>query len=209
MVAEVQLRTAEVRANHGSRRAPDESPQMRKIVSMAVRRAQDGDRDALRFLYVRYQRNVEGYVRSIVHDDHAAEDVTQHVFTKLMTVLHQYDERAVPFFGWLLRLAHNAAIDHLRARRDSPVEEVHAPSASTHDDHDRARSLRAALETLPEDQRSVVVLRHVAGLSPAEIAERLGRSESSVHGLHHRGRRALQDELRRLDAAPSTVAAAR
>jgi RNA polymerase sigma-70 factor (ECF subfamily) len=53
----------------------------------------------------------------------------------------------------------------------------------------------------------VVILRHVVGLTPGEIADRMGRSEGSVHGLHHRGRRALQRELERLDSAPFTRAA--
>jgi RNA polymerase sigma-70 factor (ECF subfamily) len=57
---------------------------------------------------------------------------------------------------------------------------------------------------LPEDQREVVFLRHVVGLTPGEIADRLGRSESSIHGLHHRGRRALQVQLTRVDSAPFT-----
>ena len=52
---------------------------------MAVARAKEGEDDAIRFLYVSYSNNVYGYVRSIVHDDHEAEDVTQHVFAKLMT----------------------------------------------------------------------------------------------------------------------------
>jgi RNA polymerase sigma-70 factor (ECF subfamily) len=49
------------------------------------------------------------------------------------------------------------------------------------------------------------VLRHIAGLSPSEIADRLGKSESSIHGLHHRGRGALKAALRELDAAPITA----
>lgn len=47
-------------------------------------------------------------------------------------------------------------------------------------------------------------MRHVVGLSPGEIAARLGRSEGSIHGLHHRGRGALQQILRELEAAPVT-----
>lgn len=57
------------------------------------------------------------------------------------------------------------------------------------------RELRHALEQLPEDQREVLVLRHIAGLSPLEIAATLGKTESTVHGLHHRGRRSLQARL--------------
>lgn len=205
MAAKDALLRSRADVRHDRTRAPEESAAARRIVSLAVRRAQEGDRAALQFLYERYAANVQSYVRSIVHDDHEAEDVTQLVFAKLMTVIVKYDERAVPFFGWLLRLAHNAAIDHLRARRDAPVEEVFGLGSSSERD-DTARTLVDALRVLPDDQRTVVLLRHMVGLTPAEIAERMGRTGSAVHGLHHRGRRALQAELRRLDAAPSTLA---
>ena len=69
--------------------------------------------------------------------------------------------------------------------------------------------MRTALATLPDEQRQVVILRHVVGLTPGEIAERMGRSEGSIHGLHHRGRRALQRELERLDSTPFTRATRR
>ena len=158
----------------------------------------------MQFLYVRYSNNIYGYVRSIVRDEHEAEDVTQHVFAKLMTSLVKYDDRGVPFFAWLLRLARNVAIDHLRANRLTPTEEVIDPNASCGADLDRAETVREALATLPDEQRQVVFLRHVVGLTPGEIADRMGRSESSIHGLHHRGRRALQRELTRLDSTPLT-----
>jgi RNA polymerase sigma-70 factor (ECF subfamily) len=69
------------------------------------------------------------------------------------------------------------------------------------------RDLREALSLLPKDQCEVLVLRHFAGLSPLEIATRTGRSEGSIHGLHHRGRRALKAELISRGAAPATLAA--
>jgi RNA polymerase sigma-70 factor (ECF subfamily) len=184
--------------------AVDESPERLAQTRLAVARAKEGDRDALQFLYVRYSNNIYGYVRSIVRDDHEAEDVTQHVFAKLMTTLVKYDDRGVPFFAWLLRLARNVAIDHLRANRLTPTENVIDPDVSSGTDLDRVETVRAALATLPDEQRQVVILRHVVGLSPAEIADRMGRTESSIHGLHHRGRRALQRELARLDSTPLT-----
>jgi RNA polymerase sigma-70 factor (ECF subfamily) len=187
----------------------DESPEAMRQVRLAIARAKEGDRDALRLLYVRYSDNVYGYVRSIVRDEKEAEDLTQHVFLKLITVICKYDDRGIPFSGWLLRLARNVALDHLRRRRATPTEEVYG--ADTHVDEaalDRARTLRTALDSLPDEQREVVVMRHVIGLTPPEIAARMGRSESSIHGLHHRGRRALQQELIRLDCAPATAAAA-
>ncbi len=93
-------------------------------VAGAVRGAQAGDHDALAFLYARYADNVHGYVRGIVHDHHEAEDVTQQVFAKLMQAIGRYEPREAPFLAWLMRLARNAALDHLRRQRLVPVEEV-------------------------------------------------------------------------------------
>jgi len=184
----------------------DESELGRRRVSRAVARAKQGDREALRFLYIEYADNVYGYVASIVKDEHEAEDVTQLVFAKLMTVLPKYEERHVPFTSWLLRLAHNAALDHLRRRLPTPVDEVRSPDERVdRGPSDDVQLVGEALATLPEDQRTVVVLRHLVGLTPGEIAERLGRSENAIHGLHHRGRRAVQQELRRLDCGPVTA----
>jgi RNA polymerase sigma-70 factor (ECF subfamily) len=178
------------------------------LVERAVARAKEGDPEAIRYLYLRYSDNVYSYVRAIVHDDHEAEDVTQHVFAKLMTVITKYEQRGVPFAGWILRLAHNAAVDYIRGgRRATPAEDIFGEDERVSDDADRAVCLREALSTLPEEQRRVVVLRHVVGLTPPEIAAETGHSESSVHGLHHRGRRALQAELTRMDAAPVTARA--
>jgi RNA polymerase sigma-70 factor (ECF subfamily) len=171
----------------------------------AVARAKEGDREAVGFLYSRYAGNVYGYVLSIVHDDHDAEDVTQQVFAKLMTGLNRYNERDVPFSAWLLRLARNAAIDRLRAnKRTIPVESVLDTNASAPGDAERSMVMRDAFASLPDDQRDVMMLRHVIGLSPTEIAELLGRSEASVHGLQHRGRRALMQELVTAGSTPAT-----
>src|SRR5437763_11031944 len=107
-----------------SRTTLDESPETLSRTRLAVARAKEGDQEALRFLYVSYAHNIYGYVRSIVRDDHEAEDITQHVFAKLMTRIGRYDDRGVPFFAWLLRLARNVAIDHLRGNRMTPTETV-------------------------------------------------------------------------------------
>ncbi|HEY2766762.1 MAG TPA: sigma-70 family RNA polymerase sigma factor [Solirubrobacteraceae bacterium] len=178
-----------------------------RLVSQAVRRAQSGDREALGFLYARFADNIFGYVRSIVRDHHEAEDVTQHVFAKMMRVIDKYEERDVPFFAWLLRVARNVAVDHIRSERLIPVEEVRVtprpeadPGACTW-----IEDLHEALATLPRTQREVLLMRHVIGLSPAEIAGLTGKSEGSIHGLHHRGRRAMAAELASRGMAPATM----
>lgn len=97
----------------------------------------------------------------------------------------------------------------MRARRAIPTEEVRAADAGkVQVGFERCQDLRHALEQLPDDQREVLVLRHIVGLSPVEIADATGKTESSVHGLHHRGRRTLQANLVELGAAPVVAPAA-
>jgi RNA polymerase sigma-70 factor, ECF subfamily len=185
-----------------AREAPDE------LVYEAVAHAKEGDMSALHFLYVRFADDVCAYVRSIVRDPHTAEDITQIVFTKLMKAIHKYERRDVPFAAWIIRVARNVALDHIRASRQIPLAEVRtSDEGSEQVGFERALSLREALARLPVEQREVLVLRHVAGLSPGEIADRLGKTEASIHGLHHRGRSALRAELSELDAAPVTAPA--
>jgi len=189
-------------ARSDAREAPDE------LVYEAVAAAKGGDMSALHFLYVRFADDVCAYVRSIVRDPHAAEDITQNVFAKLMTAIHKYERRDVPFAAWIIRVARNMALDHIRADRQTPFAEVRTSDEGGEQvGFERALCLREALHRLPPEQREVLVLRHVAGLSPGEIADRLGKSEASIHGLHHRGRGALRGALQELEAAPVTATA--
>ena len=189
-----------------SRRGLVEEDRDSDLLARAIDRAKAGERDAIRFLYVRYADNVYGYVRSIVRGDHEAEDVTQEVFLKLIGAIGKYERRSVPFSAWLLRVARNVALDHIRQSRTTPCEEVRgADESSDGSVNERSRDLREAFEALPDEQRTVLVLRHVVGLTPGEIATRLGRTEASVHGLHHRGRRVLRAELADMELAPATA----
>jgi RNA polymerase sigma-70 factor, ECF subfamily len=169
--------------------------------------ATEGDTDAIGYLYDRYADEVYGYVSSIVRDDHEAEDVTQNVFIKLMRILPFYEQRRVPFSAWLFRVARNVALDSLRARRILPFAEIRERCPDTGDGRmEREWSLHDALSALSPGQRRVVLSRHLLGLSPVEIAQRLGKSEGSIHALHHRGRRAVQARLLEMHCGPSTMA---
>lgn len=198
-----ELSTSRATGRFRSRTSLEEGPELNRVVAQAVARAKAGDQEAFRFLYLRYVDNVYGYVRSIVRDEYEAEDVTQHVFTKLITSLPKYEQREVPFAAWILRVARNVAVDHMRSRRAVPCEEVRElePQHAT-TTQDSTLTLHEALASLPEDQREVIVLRHVVGLSPGEIAGCLGKTEPSIHGLHHRGRGALRAVLTERDCAP-------
>ena len=194
-------------ADHRTKRF-QRSGQSDPLERQAITRARAGDQAGLRFLYMRYERDVYRYVRSIVRDEYDAEDVTQNVFAKLMSALSSYEEREVPFSAWILRIARNAALDWLRQRRAVPYEDVRGPNDHYDDSRERSVvSLCEALDTLSDEQRHVVLLRHMVGLSPGEIAMRLGKSEGSVHGLHHRARATLKEALLRLDAGPATLSA--
>jgi RNA polymerase sigma-70 factor (ECF subfamily) len=171
-----------------------------------IEATRSGDPEGLDDLYLRYFATVLTRVRVIVRDRHDAEDVAQSVFLKLPRALVHYERRRAPFAAWLRRVAENAALDHVRSRRPVPVENVWQTNEG-HEDvgSELLESLLTAFDRLPDGQREVVILRHVAGLRPGEIAERMGRSESAVHALHNRGRARVAATLRELQALPKTA----
>jgi len=185
---------------------PGRDASERRRLRAAVEGAKAGDSEAIRYLYVRHAADVNRYVRAIVHDDYEAEDITQAVFTKLFRTISKYEPREVPFSAWIKRVARNLAVDEMRRRRRAGWGEPAAIEASSDErDSERLQSLLAALDGLPRDQRRVLLLRHICGLAPSEIAEQLGKSESAVHGLHHRARGALRRMLTDLEATPTTA----
>jgi RNA polymerase sigma-70 factor, ECF subfamily len=202
-----RLEATAARSGYRRRRQLVHPPDAVALVSAATERARDGDEDALRLLYLLYADNVFGFVLSIVHDEHDAEDITSEVFARLPRALTHYRVSSTPFVAWLLRVSRNAALDHLRAQRSVPLAVVPANDRAELQAHERLDDLRAALEALPFDQRQVMVLRLVAGLTPGEVAERIGHSVDAVHALQHRARRRLRDELTQAGWAPTSAAA--
>ena len=171
--------------------------------------ARAGDREALGQLYVLHARTVHAHVLRVVKDHDDADDVTQQVFFKLLTGLDRYRPADAPFIVWVLRVARNAALDHLRRDRGAvPFDDDRARRAG---DDPLAREMRAALRdalaVLPQGQRDVLLLTHLFGLSPDEIAAALGCSVRAVHGLHYRGRAAARAALVDLGSAPAVVPA--
>ena len=203
-----RLEATAARSGYRRRRQLSHPPAGQALVRAAAERAREGDDDALRLLYLLYADNVYGYVLAIVRDEHDAEDITSEVFSKLPRALTRYRSGATPFAAWLLRVARNAALDHLRAQRSVPRAEVHAVTEEAETPaFERLADLRAALASLPTDQRQVMLMRLVAGMSPGEVALELGRSVDAVHALQHRARRRLRRELTQQGWAPRAVAA--
>jgi RNA polymerase sigma-70 factor (ECF subfamily) len=157
-------------------------------------------------LYVLHAPAVHAHVLRVVHDRDDADDVTQQVFAKLLTGLDRYRPGEAPFIAWVLRVARNAAIDHVRRVRTVPVEALGDVRARDDRAAEELRSsLHAAFALLPQGQRDVLLLTHLVGLSPHEIAAVLGCTVRAVHGLHYRGRIAVQATLTDLGSAPAVT----
>ncbi len=171
-------------------------------------RAAQVDRAAFGILYRRYLDPVYGYCFYLLGDHHDAEDATERTFLAALGAIDRFRDEGATFRSWLFRIAHNQLANALRTRsrqRTDPRDLVREPAtggdparlATLADD---ARRLRAALGTLPEDRRQVVVLRFVDGLTAREIGVVLRRSEGAVRVLQHR---ALRDLATRLGASRS------
>lgn len=162
------------------------------LVEQAVARAKEGDTHAVHFLYVRFVDEVGAFVDGIVGDAHEAEDVTDTVFAKLVREVQRYEPGEVPFAAWILGFAGEVARSEMSTGHRLAAGRVGRAGAEYDTNPGRSPHLREALRRLPDDQRRVLVLRHIAGLSPKEVADRLGSSEASVRALDEHGRRALQ-----------------
>ncbi|HEY6762192.1 MAG TPA: sigma-70 family RNA polymerase sigma factor [Baekduia sp.] len=168
--------------------------------------ARAGDREAMGELYVLHAPAVHAHVLRVVKDVDDADDLTQQVFSKLLTGLDAYRPGEAPFIVWVLRIARNAAIDHLRRIRTVAVDDWElADAREQHVASDVRSALRCALLQLPQGQRDVLLLTHLVGLSPYEIAAQLGCSVRAVHGLHYRGRAAVRAALTDLGSAPAVA----
>ena len=164
--------------------------------------ARAGDRAAFAHLFDHFHEPVYRFVLSRLQRPSDAEDVTQAVFVKALEALPRYESRGIPFGGWLFRLARNTVIDFVRTRRDHAALDVavdrptrDAGPAEVAAAREAVDTLRAALETLTDEQRDVIALRFFAGLSAREAAQAMGKQEGTVRGLQFRAIAALRRAL--------------
>ncbi len=148
-----------------------------------------GDERAFRALVERHQERIFGYLVGMVRDREVASDLFQETFLRAIAAMQKRRgsyEKQGRWLGWVMRIARNAALDHIRSRKkwqdvDSGDEEgtsffdrlpAEGPDAvSLLDFAERVEELRAAIELLPPEQREVVLLRHESELTFREIAE--------------------------------------
>lgn len=156
-----------------------------------IQRISDGDQDALGQLYDETNRAVFGLAMRVLNDTGLAEEVTLEVYTQVWRQATAYDPRRGTPSAWILTIARSRAIDRFRAtdqnrKRAEPLttletaESAGTDPESTASEAERRRIVRAALETLPTEQRQVIELAYFGGLSHSEIAETLQQPLGTV-----------------------------
>ena len=171
--------------------------------------ARKGDARAFNQLVLLYQRMAYNVAYRILSDPDAASDATQDAFLKAFKAIRRF--RGGSFKAWLLRIVTNACYDQLRRKQrrpassldDLPVEAdhsyyLHDPAEQPDEFVERQElsdTIQAGIATLPLEQRTVLVLSDVQGLSYNEIAEVTGLSLGTVKSRLSRGRARVRDYL--------------
>ncbi len=146
-------------------------------------------------LYDEFFDRVNRYLRCRVNNPWDADDLTTTVFLKALEKFDQYS-RTSPFASWIFRIAHNAFVDFIRKKRELPMEHHEFMQGETDDTwqpeqqaltNEEISLLKDRLQQLTQDQRDVLTLRYFADLKISQVAEVLGRTESSVKMSSHRG----------------------
>lgn len=179
-----------------------------------VRRVQAGDQTAFNLLVLKYQHRVLKLVGRFVNDAAEAEDVAQEAFLKAYRALASFRGDSA-FYTWLYRIAINTAKNALVSQRRRPVDfdldlqdpdqydrqaklkEADTPEGVLLTDEIRA-VVEEAMEQLPEDLRTAIVLRELEGLSYEEIAEAMDCPVGTVRSRIFRAREAIDKKLKPL-----------
>jgi RNA polymerase sigma-70 factor (ECF subfamily) len=179
-----------------------------------VRRVQRGERGAFDLLVLRYQHKVVKLVARMLRDPAEAEDVAQEAFVKAYRALGSFRGDSA-FYTWLYRIAVNTARNTMASRQRRPLdyeadlsesEQSVVESRMRHGDTPEAAALseeihhtvNSAIEGLPEDLRTAIVLREVEGLSYEEIAEAMDCPVGTVRSRIFRAREAIDRNLKPL-----------
>ena len=171
----------------------------RELVERAIRR----EADAFGELYDMHVVRVYRHIYYLVGRISEAEDLTAQTFLQAWEAIHRYQTRGAPFLSWLLRIAHNLAISHLRSKRDGA--QLH--DGLVDDDHQRdpervaeqqvdGERVRQAILRLGNEQRQVIILRFVEDLDYREVASIIGKSVAAVRVIQHRALCALRKQMR-------------
>ena len=186
----------------------------REVDQQLVERAQRGDKRAYELLVLKYQRKLGRLLSRLVRDPAEVEDVTQEAFIKAYRALPSFRGDSA-FYTWLYRIAINTAKNALVSNRRRPVDfDLDLQDPEQYDRHARLKEgdtpegvllteeirnvVERAMEQLPEDLRTAIILRELEGLSYEEIAEAMDCPVGTVRSRIFRAREAIDKKLKPL-----------
>jgi RNA polymerase sigma-70 factor (ECF subfamily) len=159
--------------------------------------AAQGDPARFAELYENNFERVYAYIARRVRNREEAQDLTSEVFYKALTGFPRFEWRGLPFVAWLLGIAANVLSDRWqRAAKQQEVVNDDLDQIGIEDDIEQRAMLYQLVDTLPDDQRRVILRRFVGQKSLREIATELGRSEGAVKQLQLRALQNLRERIR-------------
>jgi RNA polymerase sigma-70 factor, ECF subfamily len=170
----------------------------------ALTRAIEGDSEAFSTLYQRYVGRIYNYIYYRTGSLMEAEDLTARVFFRAMGNIAKYHQIGVPFSAWLYRIAHNLVANWYRdnsRRKEVPLEDAQDiqyrgehPEAALEISQEKERML-SIIRKQPPERQQLLILKFVEGMSNAEVAVIMGRSEGAIKSLYHRTLIAMRQEI--------------
>ena len=177
----------------------------RDLVATAVRGVEGSFEELVR----RYQRPISAYVYRMVGNYESALDLTQEIFIKVYGSLHRY-RAEFKFSTWIYKIAHNAAVDHLRRTStreqslmigtdgdqfDMPIESGRLSPEQESEQRERRIEIGTVVRALPANYRELVILRHSQDLSYEEIVEVTGLPLGTVKNRLFRAREMMRQQF--------------
>jgi RNA polymerase sigma-70 factor (ECF subfamily) len=176
-----------------------------------VKRVQKGDKGAFDLLVLKYEHKIVNLVMRYVRDPEQALDITQEAFIKAYRALPRFRGDSA-FYTWLYRIAVNTAKNYLAAQRRRPTDieldmqdpdqyGLHAKLKETDTpeavalSHELQETLEQAIDALPDDLRTAIILRELDGMSYEEIAETMDCPVGTVRSRIFRARDAISKKV--------------
>jgi len=185
----------------------------RDVDAALVARVQRGDKRAFDLLVLKYQRKIMRLLSRMIRDPAEIEDVTQEAFIKAYRALPQFRGESA-FYTWLYRIAINTARNWQAANNRRPLTSsiIETGEGETFDEIDNltdistpesmlasrqiAETVNAAMQSLPEDLRTAILLREIEGMSYEDIAQSMGCPIGTVRSRIFRAREAIASQLK-------------
>jgi len=164
-----------------------------------VQSAQQGDQEAMAFIYDSHYPAVFRYIYYRIRDQSSSEDLAAEVFVRMIEHIKSYRLRGKPILAWLYTIAHNLVADYFYEQSRGNVElpedklmenDPHQP-AQVAERHQEKECLEKAMLHLTEEQRQLILLKFIEDYEVAEVAEVMGKNERAIRSLQHRALYAL------------------